>query len=73
MKADYKCSREGEDQVIYAVAAHPKDGFTIDDEFLDEVENRVGIGHIAWDTVNPKELMAFIICEFLERFEIKKQ
>lgn len=33
----------------------------VSDEFVETVENIVGMGHIAWDMVNPKEIIAAVI------------
>lgn len=35
----------------------------VDDEFIDRVENRLGMGHGAWDDLDPKEIARAVLAE----------
>jgi hypothetical protein len=48
-------------------------GFCIDDNFVEAVEDAVGMGCGAWDMQDPKAICAAAVQVFLTRYEIKSQ
>lgn len=55
------------------VSAKDAEGFAVDDDFVEAVEERIGMGASAWDTIEPKLICSEVIAEFLNRYKVNKQ
>lgn len=73
MKNDSGMPDEALEKVHKVLSTGGKNDFCIDDDFLAAVEDDIGMGHTAWDTVCPKQLLAACVAVFMTRYGLKEQ
>jgi hypothetical protein len=61
------------ERVYKVLGSGEENGFRIDSDFVQAVENAVGMGSGAWDTIDPEAICAAAIQVFLTRYEVKEQ